>query len=139
MNRSTAQKLIKLGWNEYVVNDFLLLPTRKKGRFKMVITGDRKDYDDLSELAEHPERGVYLDTQYFDYPDQAVRICDTYEGYFYRLYSGDELIDSGTVDVDFVFDAVREATKHDSCCKVCKFCFFRGYDCSNFSCEKEDN
>lgn len=108
MNISTAKKLIKLGWDEIVVYDFLSLPNCRKGRFKIIITGDREDYDDLSELAEHPERGVYLDTQYFDCPEQAEKICNTYEGYFYRLYDNGDLIDSGVVCVDFVLDKLHE-------------------------------
>ena len=124
MNKRTADKLIRLGWDNAEVERFMTLKSHRKGRFKIVITGDRKDFDDLSELANHPERGVYVDTQFFNYPDEAEAICDIYEGYFYLLYDKDTLIDSGVVSVDFIYDAVQNTANYE-CGGVCELFFFR--------------
>lgn len=77
--------------------------------YRIVITGDRCDYDDLSELANYPERGKMIGTFYLVCPHQLSVILKAFEGLFYQLFAvnSDIRIGSGVLD-DSVFDDISE-------------------------------
>ena len=76
--------------------------------YRIVITGDRCDYDDLSELANHPERGKMIGIFHFAYPHELIVLVKAFEGLFYQLFAVDSdiRIGSGVLD-DSVFDDVN--------------------------------
>lgn len=91
--------------------------------YKIVITADRWDYDDLSELADHPEKGFRVGTFYFYNPNQLDLIVKAFEGSFYQLFLVDETerVDGGVLE-----DSVFEYYWWDKeCCGVCECCFLR--------------
>lgn len=63
---------------------------RKHSRYKIVITSDRCDYDDLSELMNYPELGKRVGTFYFNYPEELELILKAFEGLFYQLFKINE-------------------------------------------------
>ena len=91
-------------------------------RYKIIITGDRCDNDNLSELGEYPERGKRIATFYFSTPDQLDLILAEYEGLFYQLYEVDSLERKGYGVFD---DNVSDDWWDDECCCVCDRCFLR--------------
>lgn len=96
---------------------------KKYTQYKIIITSDRCDYDNLSELANNPELGKRVGTFYFSYPDELELICKAFEGLFYQLFKFNETerMGGGVVD-DFIFEYWWD----EDCCKVCKCCFLRG-------------
>lgn len=141
MLKSTAKKLIKEGWSDDFIKECLeKIRNRRKGRYKVIITGDRKDYDNLSELVDHPEKGVFMDCLYLDNPDELEPIVAVYEGLFYQLFdtkeSETERMGGGVVD-----NSIWEDWWDKDCCGVCQFCFLRkesrtGWECINPEKEK---
>ena len=91
-------------------------------QYKIVITGDRCDYDNLSELMNHPERGGRVGTFYFRTPDQMEQILDAFEGLFFRLFRlpDMEYLDGGVLD-----ELIYENWATNKCCHDCEFCFFK--------------
>lgn len=77
--------------------------------YRIVITGDRCDYDDLSELANYPERGKMIGIFYFAYPHELGVLVKSFEGLFYQLFAVDSdiRIGSGVLD-DNVFDDISK-------------------------------
>ena len=75
---------------------------------RIVITGDRCDYDDLSELANYPEHGKMIGIFYFAYPHELGVLVKAFEGLFYQLFAVDSdiRIGSGVLD-DNVFDDIN--------------------------------
>ena len=59
---------------------------KKNSQYKIIITSDRCDYDDLSELANCPELGKRVGTFYFSYPEKLELILKAFEGLFYQLF-----------------------------------------------------
>lgn len=55
-------------------------------KYKIIITSDRCDYDDLEELANHPEKGRRVCTLYFSKLSELKLIVNSFEGLFYRLF-----------------------------------------------------
>lgn len=112
------------------------LKRRKKwSLYKIIITADRCDYDNLTELMEYPEKGTKVGTFYFSDPDQLELILKAFEGLFYQTFKIDSLerIGSGVMDY-MVFDDWWD----EECCQVCDFCFSRGYATNgNWTCKKE--
>lgn len=90
--------------------------------YKIVITSDRRSYDDLTELANYPERGKRVGTFYFRNPDELDLIVKAFEGLFYQLFKIDatERFDGGVLD-SYVYEGWLDI----ECPKVCEFCFLR--------------
>ena len=96
---------------------------RKYSRYKIIITSDRCDYDDLSELMNYPELGKRVGTFYFNYPEELELILKAFEGLFYQLFKISETYCMGGGVVD---DLVFEHWWDEECCTVCACCFLRG-------------
>ena len=96
---------------------------RKISQYKIIITSDRCDYDDLSELMNYPELGKRVGTFYFSYPDELELILKAFEGLFYQLFKigTTDRMGGGVVD-----DLVYEDWWDEECGKVCEYCFLRG-------------
>lgn len=96
---------------------------RKFSQYKIIITSDRCDYDDLSELMNYPELGKRVGTFYFNYPEELELILKAFEGLFYQLFKINETDRMGGGVVD---DLVYEDWWDEECGKVCEYCFLRG-------------
>ena len=96
---------------------------RKHSKYKIVITSDRRDYDDLSELMNYPELGKRVGTFYFNHPEELELILKAFEGLFYQLFKINETERMGSGVVD---DLVFEDWWDEECCEVCECCFLRG-------------
>ena len=96
---------------------------RKHSMYKIVITSDRRDYDDLSELMNYPELGKRVGTFYFNYPEELELILKAFEGLFYQLFKINETERMGSGVMD---DLVFEDWWDEECCTVCGCCFLRG-------------
>ena len=96
---------------------------KKNSQHKIIITSDRCDYDDLSELMNYPELGKRVGTFYFSYPEELELILKAFEGLFYQLFKINETerMGGGIMD-DLVFDDWW----NEKCCEVCECCFLRG-------------
>lgn len=96
---------------------------KKNSQYKITITGDRCDYDDLSELANYPELGKRVGSFYFNHPEELELILKAFEGLFYQLFkiNKTERMGGGIVD-----DLVFEDWWDEECCGVCECCFLRG-------------
>ena len=96
---------------------------RKISQYKIIITSDRCDYDNLSELADDPSLGKRVGTFYFNYPGELELILKAFEGLFYQLFKINETERMGSGVVD---DLVFEDWWDEECCEVCECCFLRG-------------
>ena len=96
---------------------------KKNSQYKIIITSDRCDYDDLSELSNYPELGKRVGTFYFSYPGKLELILKAFEGLFYQLFKINETERMGGGVVD---DLVFEDWWDEECCEVCECCFLRG-------------
>ena len=96
---------------------------RKISQYKIIITSDRCDYDNLSELADDPSLGKRVGTFYFNYPGELELILKAFEGLFYQLFKINETERMGSGVVD---DLVFEDWWDEECCTVCGCCFLRG-------------
>ena len=96
---------------------------RKFSQYKIIITSDRCDYDNLSELADNPELGKRVGTFYFSNPNELELILKAFEGLFYQLFKINETERMGSGVVD---DLVYEDWWDEECGKVCEYCFLRG-------------
>ena len=96
---------------------------RKFSQYKIIITSDRCDYDDLSELMNYPELGKRVGTFYFNYPEELELILKAFEGLFYQLFKINETERMGGGVMD---DLVFEDWWDEECGKVCEYCFPRG-------------
>lgn len=103
---------------------------KERDNYKIVITSDRRSYDDLTELANHPEKGKRVGTFYFRNPDELDLIVKAFEGLFYitfeikclsKLVLRLEKIGSGVID-----SLIYEDWLNKECCKICDLCFLRG-------------
>ena len=96
---------------------------RKFSQYKIIITSDRCDYDNLSELADNPELGKRVGTFYFSNPNELELILKAFEGLFYQLFKigATDRMGGGVVD-----DLVYEDWWDEECCEVCECCFLRG-------------
>lgn len=104
--------------------DLRKMKRRKKiSQYKIIITSDRCDYDDLSELMNYPELGKRVGTFYFSNPNELEVILKAFEGLFYQLFkiNETECMGGGVVD-----DLVFEHWWDEECCTVCECCFLRG-------------
>lgn len=93
-------------------------------KFKIIITQDRRDYDNLSELMNYPERGSRVGTFYFTNPDDLDLILKAFEGLFYQLFAVGETERFGGGVVDY---SIYEDWWDTECIGVCENCFLRGY------------
>ena len=101
--------------------------------YKIVITSDRWSYDDLTELANYPERGKRVGTFYFRNPDELDLIVKAFEGLFYITFEADlqMRIGSGVVD-SLIYEDLNTG-----CCKICDLCFMRGESINgNWTCKR---
>lgn len=96
---------------------------RKISQYKIIITSDRCDYDNLSELADDPSLGKRVGTFYFSNPNELELILKAFEGLFYQLFKINETERMGSGVVD---DLVFEDWWDEECCTVCGCCFLRG-------------
>ena len=96
---------------------------RKISQYKIIITSDRCDYDNLSELADDPSLGKRVGTFYFNYPEELELILKAFEGLFYQLFKINETERMGSGVMD---DLVFEDWWDEECCTVCECCFLRG-------------
>ena len=96
---------------------------RKISQYKIIITSDRCDYDNLSELADDPSLGKRVGTFYFNYPGELELILKAFEGLFYQLFKINETERMGSGVMD---DLVFEDWWDEECCTVCECCFLRG-------------
>ena len=96
---------------------------KKNSQYKIIITSDRCDYDDLSELSNYPELGKRVGTFYFSYPEKLELILKAFEGLFYQLFKINETERMGGGIVDAL---VFEDWRDEECCGVCECCFLRG-------------
>ena len=96
---------------------------RKFSQYKIIITNDRCDYDNLSELADDPSLGKRVGTFYFNYPGELELILKAFEGLFYQLFKINETERMGGGVMD---DLVFEDWWDEECCGVCECCFLRG-------------
>ena len=96
---------------------------RKISQYKIIITSDRCDYDNLSELADDPSLGKRVGTFYFNYPGELELILKAFEGLFYQLFKINETERMGSGVMD---DLVFEDWWDEECCTVCEYCFLRG-------------
>ena len=96
---------------------------RKISQYKIIITSDRCDYDNLSELADDPSLGKRVGTFYFSNPNELELILKAFEGLFYQLFKINETdcMGSGVMD-----DLVFEDWWDEECCTVCECCCLRG-------------
>ncbi len=102
--------------------------------YKIIITCDRCDYDNLSELANNPEKGKRVGTFYFSNPDDLEMILAAFEGLFYQLFKiGEEKrMGSGVVD-----DLIWEDWWDIECPCVCEKCFLRNETVGNqYTCKR---
>lgn len=105
MQKNTANKLIKLGWDEkylkFVQENF---KPNKTGKFQMVIT-------DIEDLAQDPRTGTFVDTVFFDTEFELSIIHYFYEGLAYVLTVSEtgEWLGEGVID-GAPFDEVSEFT-----------------------------
>ena len=92
-------------------------------KYKIIITCERKDYDDLMHYGNHPEEGTSVGTFYFHNPDQLDLIVKAFEGLFYQMFviGETERFGGGIVD-----DLIYEDWWNEGCCQVCECCFLRG-------------
>lgn len=116
---------------------------RRKERdiYKIIITSDRCSYGDLTELANHPERGKRVGTFYFRNPDELDLIVKAFEGLFYIVFKIKRLSElalmlrkngSGIVD-----SLIYEDWLDKGCCKICDLCFLRGEAINgNWTCKR---
>ena len=114
---------------------------RKFSQYKIIITSDRCDYDNLSELADNPASGKRVGTFYFSNPNELELILKAFEGLFYQLFKIDTICRMGGGVVD---DLVYEDWWDEECCEVCECCFLRGstYEKdgeSFYTCRKKNN
>ena len=114
---------------------------RKFNQYKIIITSDRCDYDNLSELADNPALGTRVGTFYFSNPNEFELILKAFEGLFYQLFKIGitDRMGGGVVD-----DLVYEDWWDEECGKVCECCFLRGstYEKdgkSFYTCRKKNN
>lgn len=107
--------------DEYITLRKLKRKSRTAG-YKIVITSDRCDYDDIHELANYPERGRRVGTFYFSKPDELDLIVKAFEGLFYQLFKTGETerFDGGVLD-SYVYEGWWDI----ECPRVCEFCFLR--------------
>ena len=96
---------------------------RKFSQYKIIITSDRCDYDNLSELANDPSLGKRVGTFYFSNPNELELIVKAFEGLFYQLFKINETERMGSGVMD---DLVFEDWWDEECCTVCECCFLRG-------------
>ena len=96
---------------------------RKISQYKIIITSDRCDYDNLSELANDPSLGKRVGTFYFSNPNELELILKAFEGLFYQLFKINETKRMGSGVMD---DLVFEDWWDEECCTVCECCFLRG-------------
>ena len=96
---------------------------KKNSQYKIIITSDRRNYDDLSELMNYPELGKRVGTFYFNYPEELELILKAFEGLFYQLFKINETERMGGGVMD---DLVFEDWWDEECCEVCGCCFLRG-------------
>ena len=96
---------------------------RKFSQYKIIITSDRCDYDNLSELADDPSLGKRVGTFYFSNPNELELILKAFEGLFYQLFKINETERMGSGVMD---DLVFEDWWDEECCTVCECCFLRG-------------
>lgn len=111
----------------------------KKGKteYKIIITVDRRDYDNLSELMNNPELGKRIGTFYFNKPDELELILKAFEGLFYQMLIFETFDKMGGEVMDYM---VFEDWWHDECCKVCELCFLRIKDGNYYyECMKKQN
>ena len=114
---------------------------KKNSQYKIIITSDRCDYDDLSELMNYPELGRKVGTFYFSYPEELELILKAFECLFYQLFKIGitDRMGGGVMDYS-VFDDWWD----EECCGVCECCFLRGksYEVDGkfyFTCRKENS
>ena len=113
---------------------------KKNSQYKIIITSDRCDYDDLSELMNYPELGKRVGTFYFSYPDELELILKAFEGLFYQLFKINETERMGGGVMDY---SVFDDWWGEDCCEVCECCFLRGetYEADGkyyYTCRKEN-
>ena len=96
---------------------------RKISQYKIIITSDRCDYDNLSELADDPSLGKRVGIFYFSNPNELELILKAFEGLFYQLFKINETERMGSGVMD---DLVFEDWWDEECCTVCECCFLRG-------------
>ena len=96
---------------------------RKFSQYRIIVTSDRCDYDNLSELADNPELGKRVGTFYFSNPNELELILKAFEGLFYQLFKigTTNRMGGGVVD-----DLVYEDWWDEECCEVCECCFLGG-------------
>lgn len=92
-------------------------------KYKIIITCERKDYDDLMHYGNYPEDGTPVGTFYFYNPDQLDLIVKAFEGLFYQVFTIGETERFGGGIVD---DLIYEDWWNKECCQVCECCFLRG-------------
>ena len=114
---------------------------RKISQYKIIITSDRCDYDNLSELADDPSLGKRVGTFYFSNPNELELILKAFEGLFYQLFKigTTDRMGGGVVD-----DLVYEDWWDEECGEVCECCFLRGttYEENGkffYTCRKKNN
>ena len=114
---------------------------RKFSQYKIIITSDRCDYDNLSELADNPALGKRVGTFYFSNPNELELILKAFEGLFYQSFKigTTDRMGGGVVD-----DLVYEDWWDEECCEVCECCFLRGstYEKDGkffYTCRKKNN
>lgn len=142
MRTREKERFVKLGFteNELQIRDSLY--KRRESRkntanWKIIITTEHYDqskrkhsgYDPNGYLAyftDYPEDGTYLDTIWFDHPEEFEKICTLYEGQFYQLFDNttQKRIGYGSLDPDSPIEEIRAHVKQ--CCSVCQSCFWRG-------------
>ena len=147
MRARERERFLRMNFTEkeLEIRDRIYKVKRELARFKMVITAEHynkrkhlKEVDPdgtlgyangyLAYFCEYPEDGTYLDTVYFNDPDEYRDILTLYEGMFYQLFdmkTGDR-IGYGSFDPDSPIEEIRERIGEDCCETVCKFCFWRG-------------
>ena len=96
---------------------------RKFSQYKIIITSDRCDYDNLSELEDNPALGKRIGTFYFSNPNELELILKAFEGLFYQLFKIGTI---GRMGGGVVDDLVYEDWWDEECGKVCEYCFLRG-------------
>ena len=114
---------------------------RKFSQYKIIITSDRCDYDNLSELADNPALGKRVGTFYFSNPNELELILKAFEGLFYQLFKIGETERMGGGVMD---DLVYEDWWDEECGEVCECCFLRGttYEKDGkffYTCRKKNN
>lgn len=144
MRARERERFLRMNFTEkeLEIRDRLYKINRNYCRWKMVITTekDRKHMKEanpdgdlgyangcLAYFSNYPENGKYIDTIYFNDPDEYRDIITLYEGLFYQLFDfiSGERIGAGCLDPDSPVEEIRERIG-DECGIVCKFCFWRG-------------